>query len=292
MSKIKIPRIDHTTTSSSFFTDLVALNKAANRHFSHRYLAQRLKWPVSYVSDVMRERKAFSVTRAVEFAKFAKLDVMDTEKLIFLALTENSKEDVKEYFISKLTKRTSKDAKVLNMTTTSERELFTSIKVGAIFEVLKWARRPLAAAQIRDLLFTFWDLTEAEILQAIALLQKHRMISIQGKELKILQPQITLDEFNDGTDGGIRMHKQYAENFARYAEKPIFPALFTSGFVELPKDKFNEVARKLLEVRNSLLGFAEDTSRVSKEKLEDTMVYQFDINLVLLINKNIVPQIG
>lgn len=292
MAKFFIPKLTDYQSSSLFFKDLFLLNKRNKAKFSQRYLAKALDWPASYAADMVKGRKRLTVPRALEFAKLAKLNVLDTEKIVYLALADSASEPVRDHFAEVLKRRNSKDSAAYIKTTEIEQKLFSDIEIGAVFEVLKWARRPLEAHDIKKLLFTFTELTVEKINASIKILIEHGMISIHEAELKILKKELVMDQFNDGTDGGIKIHTQYAKNFTRYTEKPKFPGLFTSGFVEIPKGQFNDVAKKLLEIRNWLLQYSFDNNSLKKETLESSYIYQFDIKLVLMIDKMVAQKLS
>lgn len=284
MSTLQLPKLAEHHTSALYFQELFELNKKLDPKFSHRSFAQILEWPVSYVADLIKGRKQLTVNRALEFAQFSNLNILDFEKFIYLALAEHPTEQVRDCFKEKLAKRFRKNPDIYNQTTVPQKELFEEIEIAAIFEVLKWARKRLPSDEIKKLLFTFPRLTTERIDEIVHLLAQKNIIEIQNGEMKILKTQMILDEFNTA-DNGIRINGEYGKNFVRYTENPIFPALYTSGFLEIPKGQFNEVARKLLEMRNWLLQYSLENNLKEKTSLGSSFVYQFDINLVLMIDK-------
>lgn len=284
MAKILVPKVSKYLNSADFFKDMISLNKEKQTKFSHRYLALALKWPVSYTADLIKGRKRFTLIRALELAKYAKLDALDTERLVQLSLADSSDAKVKDHFTDVLKSKSARKSSDYNKTSSLAEPLFDNIEVGAVHEILKWARRPLSATEIKKLLYTFKNLSVERIDKIVNILIDQKVIEIKSNKLFILKNELVLDQLEDGSDGGVKIHRQYAQNFIHFTEEPQFPGLFTSGFISLSAEHFKEVALRLLEIRNWMFTLHLESAQATDEK-RPASLYQFDINLVNVLDK-------
>lgn len=289
-SRVIIPPLRKHLSAQGFFAEFVNINKERHKGFSFRTIAAKLDWPISYMSDVIKGRKSFTVLRAIEFAKKFNLNSINTERLVHLALAEHSDTKVRDHFSANL----NVDVNKWKRSATPTPQIFEDIELEAVFNALKWARGRINAAEIKDLLFTFnVDLSLEKILKIIEELIQNEMIRAKrDKTFEILKFEITHDEFAVGyADCGIAIHERYANNFIRFTKNKEIPCMYNSGFLELPTDQFNDIASRLLEVRNWLYDISAVTSKDSKTKLKDTFIYQFDINLVNILNRSVVAKL-
>jgi predicted transcriptional regulator len=241
--------------------------------------------------DLSRGRRRLTISRALQFSSFARFNSLETERLIFLALSDSHSHDVSEFFSSKITLGPLQHKKSSQL----DISFFETVEVGAILEVLKWARMKLPAQDICKLLYTFPQLTPQRVEQLIQMLVDKKVIQIAKDEsVKMLRKDLALDEFEKNSkDGcGVHIHKHYARSFINFCENMRSPSLFTSGFVEIPRAQFTETATKLLEIRNWLLQFSQETNGKSKSRLDETLVFQFDINLVPAIQKELAIELA
>lgn len=82
---MKIPCISKQENAVSFFSELIALN-SDNRAFSQRALSLKLKWPSSYITDILKGRRGLTISRAIQFASYFQFEAANFKKLIFLAI--------------------------------------------------------------------------------------------------------------------------------------------------------------------------------------------------------------
>lgn len=284
MAKILLPNLSKYDNCASFFKDLMILNKTRHPKFSHRYLALALKWPISYTADLIQGRKRFTLKRALELAQYSKLGIFDTEKLIHLSLADSPDAKVQQHFSKILKAKSTQNSRHQSKTTHTSEQLFEYIEIGAVYEALKWSRRPLEASEIKNLLYTFKDLSVERIQKILDILVAQKVIQIKDQKVSILVAELVLDQFNDGSDGGIKIHRQYAQNFINFTEQPQFPGLFTSGFLRFTPDQFKEVAHRLLEVRNWMFSLSSENTAAPNAPSNTSSLYQFDINLVNILN--------
>ena len=69
-----IPNLVRFTDSRAFLTELLDQNQAARPKFSYSSFARRVGWPRTYLSDLLAGRKSLTVSRAIQFARFARFD--------------------------------------------------------------------------------------------------------------------------------------------------------------------------------------------------------------------------
>ena len=100
---MRCPDINQYNSISLFLQEVYSLNKKANKNASFRYFALKLKWPVSYLNDIIKGRKKLTIKRALELGLFLKLDAVDLERLIYLSLKQFEDKTTNDYFSKKLT---------------------------------------------------------------------------------------------------------------------------------------------------------------------------------------------
>lgn len=79
---------------------------------------------------------------------------------------------------------------------------------------------------------------------------------------------------------GARIHVEYAKLFIAYCMNPHRIACYNSGFVELPRDRMEEVFMRIEGARNWILKLAEETQNKDDDR---TLLFQFDLNLFPLV---------
>ncbi|MDO9181494.1 MAG: hypothetical protein Q7U04_03755, partial [Bacteriovorax sp.] len=76
------PKIDDYLDCASYFKDLYEQNQLINPPLSYRQFALEINWPVSYLNDVINKRRTMTLTRAFEFSRLAKFNVLEIERLV------------------------------------------------------------------------------------------------------------------------------------------------------------------------------------------------------------------
>lgn len=158
--------------------------------------------------------------------------------------------------------------------------------MNAVFSVLRWARKMLSPKEIKSILHTF-KLSEEEIQLYINLLQEKKIFIAQPDgSINFLKKELIFDDFETTADGQININRKYAENFIRFSQAMQGPALYNSGLIEIPRSEFMNMAKKILDFRNWIIEVSRETVEAPKEKIDDTYLFQIDLNLFSVIDKN------
>lgn len=282
--KLHTPNILKFFTAKAYLEAFYDLNKFKVPGFSHRNFAAKIDWPVSYLSDVFAGRKKFTVIRAVQFAQIASLNSLETERLIHMALCEESDSSVQSYAQTRIVEKAADEKR----DSTADYEFFTNVDYEAILATLVWAGKKLSPKEIKSLLYTFPHLTEKRIKEGIDFLTQKSLIQFneQGKVTSYCK-ELVLDEQSSGSpdDTGVRIHEQYAESFMNFTRAAQAPCMYNGGFFEIPRSEFMAIARKFLELRNWLADYAESARSKGKTKMTDSLVFQLDLNLFTIFDK-------
>lgn len=282
--KIAFPALVEYTSYRSYFQDFLKVNET-NKSFSQRMVAKRLNWPISYISDLLANRKRLSVLRALQFAKLAKFDSFDTERFITLLFLTDNDEVVRNYFDNQLKAKQNhapqKNSEISN-------KLFLSLELVAVYDVLRWAKHSLSAKDIKRLLITFPDLTEQRIQDIMNDLVRFKLAQYNSSgKLTILIQNVYLDEaFSpDNHEDLTRIHQEYTSNLQRSLCRQTKPRLLLSGFVNLPTERFDEIKSKFLILRNSLIEIEKEFDSTRKDF--EGVLFQFDLNMFPIIENNL-----
>lgn len=268
-----IPNIFHYNDHTSFLKEFIDVNKKNNTKYSHRFLAKKLNWPVSLLSDVIAERKGLTVVRCIELARFLSLDDLETEHLIYLSLQNNSNQMVQNHFQTLIQKRSTKN----EIRSDIPSDEFIAIDRLAVYDYLNFTKKCPDFDQLKDILFTF-DLTRERVEEIISHLEKSKMITIdKNQNVEVLQGPFFKDDIGQKTDStGMPIHRNYSENLQSFLEKPSRPFTLNSGFLVINDDQYQELLKRILNFRNWL--FENDLTQKDLKSKKKTKLYQFDIN--------------
>jgi uncharacterized protein (TIGR02147 family) len=282
---LQTPNILKFFTAKAYLEAFFDLNKSKVRGFSHRSFAAKIDWPVSYLSDVFADRKKFTVIRAVQFAQYVSLNSLETERLIYMALCEESDSSVQSYAQTRIIEKASDEKRE----STADYEFFTNVDFEAVMATLIWAGKKLSPKEIKSLLYTFPHLTEKRIKEGIDFLIAKSLIQFdeQGKVTSYCKDLVLDEQSSDSpNDTGVRIHEQYADSFMNFTRAAQAPCMYNAGFFEIPRSEFMAIARKFLELRNWLADYVESTREKGKGRTTDTLVFQLDLNLFTIFDKD------
>jgi hypothetical protein len=281
MKKVKLSPLNYTKYRI-YLKDFADHSKEVVHNFSHRFFAQEMRWPIGYLVDVIKERKNLTLTRTFQLAQYQGLSHLETEHLIQLVLKEDLGQISKDHFERKIDER----YESYRVNTTTDQELIENIDMNAVFSVLRWARKMLSPKEIKGILHTF-EMNEEEIQLYIDLLQEKKIFIAQPDgSIIFLKKELIFDDFETTPDGQININRKYAENFIRFSQAMQGPALYNSGFIEIPRSEFLNMAKKILDFRNWIIEVSRETVNAPKEHIGDTYIFQLDMNFFSVIDKN------
>lgn len=289
------PNISNYSESKLYFSDFYELNKKAGVPISFRLLAKKLNWPFSYLSDVIHARKPLSVIRALEFAKFANLDVVETERMVYMTFTNFSNEDIQQYFLTKLEKEHNSDldersenhhAGLENEIDTCIEELKGDLSASALLKLLDLCQGKIRKELIGSLLSSFDELKDSKIVdEKIRLLEKNGNIRIISNHKALIQVEILRSSIYFSIDYDTR---HLLANFTDHNSKLIrgqnCSGHFNNGFIKIKKENFKTILQKMSQLRNWLVELDKESKLTTPIETADCILFQYGINLATLIN--------
>lgn len=284
--RMLFPKIAQYSNDVTYFKSFVVQNKEASTSFSYRMFAKRIMWPHSYLSEIINERKSLSVHRAIEFSRFAKFDVFDTERLIYFSLQKNENKGVKDYFQQKIR---SKQENQCHQENDVSKTIFLDMKLLAIFGLLTYMiKYEISYQDASDMLFTFPDLDVDDIENAMFKLEEMNIIKKSGKKFEFLKRSLFAhDELSEIDDISDQIHIKYAENFIRFCQNRKGPGMYSGGFVHLPKNRIDEISDKIYMIRDLIYKFTKEVDQGKDVDLKNYLLFQFDLNLFPIMDKDI-----
>lgn len=292
---MKTPDIQNYSSYQNYLSDFYKLNRKSNGVGSYRFYAQKLKWPVSYLNEVITGKKKLTLNRALQLSRFLKFDGIDVERLIFLTLKDSEDSTIKNYFTQKVMKeghtqgyfditekKTSADKNMFLVT----EEIFSDISLLAIADVIVMNRGQIGLSEIAQLLYSFPELKDSQILiKKIEVLEKHGII-----KRKIIQKKVVGFDYRNeclafSIDKKTVKHMvQYAENYIKIITSPQPKGWITSGFIKLSKDRLSEAKKRILAFRNWLLELETEVMNDPNYNEKNVLVFQMDINLLSILD--------
>ncbi len=264
---------------SDFFKDFYLKNKKINSKFSYRYIAGRLKWPEMLFSDVANGRKSLSLRRALEFSGWVQMDVLETEGLALMTLSEG-KDGKTVDLINDLRGR------IYNPQHPERGELIVNYSFNLdtilVYAIIVWARGAITAEEILAQLEMRRKLTLTEINRAIEALIKEEFLDkdTAGKGYKLSGKEIVRNAFDFGiAETFTPILEEYAEILPEFLPKEYFPFALNHTILELPFSRNKEIFEKLTAFKNWLYQISRETKIATKTNLEDTVVFQLGLDL-------------
>lgn len=287
----QVPDVNEHKDSCSFFRRFVEVNRNANRKFSTRFLAKRLAWPASYLTDLTSGRKSLTISRAVQFAKVAELDEFSTERLILMAIRDKEDPVAKQYATAALSSRYEEtifaDAPVTGAP-------FSEVETLAVLDLLLWLGEIPEVAAIKKMLPTFASWSDQRLREIVQFVSASGLFEVDEKSgrLRQVHDYLQFDSFLDGANRRSRglIHKQYAENFIRFCDSISPPLDLNSGFVALTESQFEVLRHKLLILRNWLFKAAQHNQGSGSKGA--ALLYQYDFNVFSIVARDALSETG
>ncbi len=288
---MRCPQIHSYHDVRLFLSDVYSMNNSGPRKLGFRGVARKLKWPVSYLSDVIQGRRKLTVSRAIELSNYLKFDGFETERLLIMTLMQDQRANISDYFSQRM-------VEAFNIETYFQRtedaaapapennhlvgeEIFSDIALLAIFDLVVWRSGKVAKTEIPDFLYSFPELQKAEVLDS-----KLRKLESAGliKERPDAQGFDFLDKrlFFHFDKSTAAYAGQYADNFKRMLISPEAKGWIGSGFLMLSKSDFNEFRQRYFAFRNWVVSL--DARSQAGADHADCILFQFDMNLFSIVN--------
>lgn len=279
MKKIIIPATAAHSNAASFFTEFISANKEAQASFSFRYIANKLKWPVGYISDVMAGRKIFTLLRAIQFSEYYKLRSVDKERLTWFALVENENQEVKAFFLKKLT--LAPEDVLIPEIKINDSSLYNPLCVICDFLIMK--QELLGPEEILNSLKLSY-LTLEKVKKCLGEIVKNRYL-VFSQDGKLIENHVnfSFDNYSSNkelppTFHNINLHTEPTQNFLEFINAPEAPSTYHTGTIQVRKDQFMSIALQIVALRNWLLDISKDNIETANDEHAHRLM-QFDMNL-------------
>lgn len=269
-----LPKIFKVESVQDYLKEFLNLN-STRRGFSQRSFAKKIKWPISYISDVQRKRKNFSIKRALEFASFHNLSPLDYERLIYFSLLDSGLLKTTEF--SKVFK--SKKPTLYSPTVTGS---LLDMNVLIIFESIRWLKGTATLEALNQLL-SERGIPYSEIIRTTLLLTEKGYIKKEISRYYVLQEYIMSDDSKD-LEIGKKLHQQFMSSIIKFVEQPYGPADYNSCIVTINRERFHEIADRIRALRNWILELSTLDSQLQIE--EDVRLFQLDMNFTPIFKKD------
>lgn len=273
-----------------YFKDFYNFNKEKYSYFSHVYFSKQTKWPNSLLGDIINKRRALTLNRAIQFCDALNFNETDTEYFVFLVLKQSPNNNVSTFFTKYLSNNYDKK---IDIPLEVDTAIFKDIDYLAVYELTKWARKKLDPKIVCDLLELRSNLDEKKVLLIYKRLEEYKIVKfLENSEVQILVENLILSIFGKKQKDQIQwLLFQYAENYKNYFSVCTFPHRFFSSTIELPMDHIDDIFDRFVMTRNWLHALSRETTMAKKEKLDDTLLFQLDMNIFPIISKGKIKDI-
>jgi hypothetical protein len=270
MSLLTIPSLFDQSDASSFFATFVAAN-AHRKSFSQRSFSLKIKWPISYIPDLIKGRKKFSIERAIQFGNFVKLDPIDFEKLIYLAIASSHD---KEENLGRI-----KSIKSGEHRENAFNAKINSAKVMLVFTGIGWLKEFATEKNIFDLVAER-NVSVEETKAILKFLLEDKIITVKDSVYIPLMHELSIDTATiPSGDYTLWLEfLKFQEIF--YAKKPAKFSSFSSWLVVLENSRLEEIKKRMDAFRHWIIEISNIDEQLDSSA--NTSIYQFDFNLCKL----------
>ncbi len=233
--------------------------------------------------------------RALELGLFLKMDTVDLERLVYLALQDDESPELRDYFSRKLSEEMETEgyfhlapssAQPSDEMLVVPEHIYSDISLLAIFDVIGWADGRIRPDEIANCLYTFPELSDPVVMsEKLQKLERAGYIEIVRDEGDVARFNYVKKKlrFSITRESAPRM-AQYAENYTRFLRHPRNRGWIASGFIKIPKERLSAVKKRMLGFRNWLMEIDTEVGLDPGASRENTLVFQLDVNLFCLVD--------
>jgi uncharacterized protein (TIGR02147 family) len=296
MKKLICPEINRYDRLLSFLDDFYKLNKEKNGFFSFRYMAGKLKWSGSYLNDVFKGKKHFSLKRALEFVEFIELKGVRAERFLFLLLSDTSKDFAHSKVQSMVLM--SRNSQAVRGTMTHEE--FAKYQTLFDYYILFYIELNKGVWNVQDFLEKLTLPQKPPIVlinKAVKRLENIGQVIFDPKSKKYglretEDNSLIFDQNGKNTsidekaklEAILKLERAYQINYLNYLENSIpRHRTFFSGVINLDEELYIEARDRIFSLRNYLYELdCRAQERYSSARGPSDRVWQFSINLFSL----------
>jgi len=276
---LTVPDLFEKKNAYDFFYEFLEVN-SSKRGFSQRSLSAKLGWPVSYLPDLMKKRKAFTIKRAIEFGNYFHLSPIDLEKLIYLAIVDSGQ--AKSDQLQKI-----KEAKQPIRLLDDKNFELMNVAILMTFTIICWLKGT-ATSEIIIEAGQKKGFSEELISECIVKLIKLEVVIKEGERLLPTREYLFTDERDSNkelNDLNIGINEQFMAMQGKLFSGELFGPFFaSSAFVLIDKKRFKEIADRMVAFRNWIFEISKEDGKLSLD--QDVRLFQFDINLTSLFKND------
>jgi uncharacterized protein (TIGR02147 family) len=272
MTSFTIPNLFEQENAGSFFANFVSVN-SHRKNFSQRGFSTKIGWPVSFLPDLIKGRKKFSIERAIQFGNFVKLDPVHFEKLIYLAIADSYEAGENLQRISGLKTFVQYDNVSENLATAKASLIFMSVQWLQSFATEK---NIIALAGERKI-------SPEETRLILNLLVESKVIEKSGSIYVGLVNELSLNFVEKTPDTYMKYWKEFADFHKIFLENTTGPSIYSSAFMIVEQSAYEEIKSKILAFRNWLLEMSNSASNLDPSV--ETCLYQCDLNLTMVTSR-------
>lgn len=268
------------SNSQDYFGEFFAINKVRNSKFSYRSFAEEIGWPTSYLPDLVSGRKKLSIQRALQFAEYFKMNNVNKDHILWLAVHRSPRGSTETAEAFNL--RTNPNH--LLYKTNEPHDSFLLYDTIWVSRLLIWKKKKMTAEQILNE-FEISSVPEKRIQNALESIERQKIITWNPNgTLKEKAPEMPGEFDHANTKGdklfeGLNLHKESTLNFLRFIDAPQAPSTYHTRIVAIPKEQFIPVAMKLIDLRNWIDELSRQHLNESSEPEKTSHLMQLDINL-------------
>jgi uncharacterized protein (TIGR02147 family) len=287
---MKIPNIKNFYCIVDYFSSIYQVNKALKKSFSHRMFARKVKWPGSYLSDIIKGRKKITISRCLQFAQVFKLSHAETEYLLSLCLADYEDENVSSYFKESVINKNIAKEKMLPFK--SYLNLFDNIRGMYLRELILWGQGRIPVKELVKAQIPFPELMNDQVLNETLdfLLSKKLIKEIKPAFYVVIEAELfTLDDddFTIKNPGDLANHYIHQLEILNRLYKFYKGNGFSfSGYIDITKERYPELQKRMFELRDWIIS-------LSKEKKSDDLnkneTYQVELHCLPMFDFKKIP---
>lgn len=286
--KVKFLPPINFSNAQSYFKDFFVTNKIGHSKFSYRLFAKLIGWPPSYLSDLVAGRKNLTVDRAIEFANYFKMNNINKEHMLWLALANTHKNNQDTFLQQK--SKINPNASLYQSESGMDETLW--FDVVWVLQILTWKKKKLTVQELVAA-FELPGFTVERLQRALDKVEKENYLEwdddgrLRGKN-QVTHLPTSFDHSDTKGDRryqGINLHSYSTANFLHYVNNPHGPSTYHTRPVAIPRGQFLAVAMKMIDLRNWMDELSNQHLAQSAEPAKDSYLMQLDLNLFPLTKK-------
>lgn len=272
------PDINKFNSYHLYLEEFININKQDKKSpISFQYLANKLNWPRTYLHDIINHRKNLTVGRALEFSQFAKMDLYDTEKLLYLSLKDSDNQIVNNYFEQQLSQSHNQDRPKLDRSYEIKTNSFKEI---ALWQYINLTNKIPTLEFLNENISVFKELEKDEYKLLLNTLVKGGAIKIGANNTgRTLVDQLLVEDSQEAQSALIR---NFAESVIDFSEAFTKPKACYNFMFYLTDGEIKPFHAKIFKLINWIANLV--NSYKDRHKNKDLRLYQFSLNFFPISN--------